>query len=63
MIALSNTPVQRPPEAARWIVFERAAEMDGNVYYILTPAAEALASRSSLAATLLLRAMIGFTHS
>jgi hypothetical protein len=35
--------------------------MDGNVYYILTPAAEALASRSPLAATLLLRAMIDFT--
>ena len=61
MIALSDTLVQRSPEAARRVVFERAAEMDGNVYYILTPAAEALASRSPLAATLLLRAMIDFT--
>lgn len=35
--------------------------MDGNVYHILAPATERLASRSPLAATLLLRAMIDFT--
>ncbi len=46
--------------AAR-LVIERADEMDGDVYEILSPAAEALASRSPLAATLLLRAMIDFT--
>ncbi|WP_109993813.1 DUF6880 family protein [Salinisphaera sp. LB1] len=46
--------------AAR-LVIERAAEMDGDYYEILAPAAEALASRSPLAATLLLRAMIDFT--
>ena len=43
------------------LVIDRADEMDGNCYYILTPAAEELASRSPLAATLLLRAMIDFT--
>lgn len=46
--------------AAR-LVIERADELDGNVYEILAPAAERLASRSPLAATLLLRAMIDFT--
>lgn len=46
--------------AAR-LVIERADELDGDFYEILSPAAEALASRSPLAATLLLRAMIDFT--
>lgn len=46
--------------AAR-LVIARAAEMDGDIYEILSPAAEALASRSPLAATLALRAMIDFT--
>lgn len=46
--------------AAR-LVIERADKLDGNAYYILSPAAEALASRSPLAATLALRAMIDFT--
>lgn len=46
--------------AAR-LVIDRADELDGDRYEILTPAAEALASRSPLAATLLLRAMIDFT--
>nr|WP_221177921.1 DUF6880 family protein [Salinisphaera halophila] len=46
--------------AARFVI-ERADEIDGDFYEILSPAAEALASRSPLAATLLLRAMIDFT--
>lgn len=46
--------------AAR-MVMQRAAELDGNAYEILTPAAEALAGRYPLAATLCLRAMIGFS--
>lgn len=43
------------------VVIERATELDGNHYEILTPAAEALSGRHALAATLLLRAMIDFT--
>lgn len=46
--------------AAR-LVSERAAELDGDHYEILTPAAEALADKYPLAATLLLRAMIDFS--
>jgi hypothetical protein len=45
--------------AAR-LVMERARELDGNHYEILTPAAEALTAKYPLAATLLLRAMIDF---
>lgn len=46
--------------AARLIV-RRSGELDGNHYEILTPAADALAARYPLAATLTLRAMIDFT--
>ncbi len=46
--------------AAR-LVTGRAKELDGNQYEILTPAAEALAAKHPLAATLLLRAMIDFS--
>lgn len=46
--------------AAR-LVTERARELDGNHYEILMPAAEALAAKHPLAATLLLRAMIDFS--
>lgn len=42
------------------VVTHRARELDGNLYEILTPAAEALAGRYPLAATLMLRAMIDF---
>ena len=42
------------------MVTRRAAELDGNQYEILTPAAEALGARYPLAATLMLRAMIDF---
>ena len=46
--------------AAR-IIVGRATDLDGNYYEILTPAAEALAAKYPLAATLLLRAMIDFS--
>lgn len=46
--------------AAR-MVRERGAEMDGNDYEILGPAAEILSARHPLEATLVLRAMIDFT--
>jgi predicted nucleotidyltransferase len=45
--------------AAR-LVTERAKELDGDHYEILTPAADALAGKYPVAATLLLRAMIDF---
>ena len=47
-------------KAAR-LVTAHAEELDGNHYEILTPAAEALAAKYPLAATLLLRAMIDFS--
>jgi hypothetical protein len=46
--------------AAR-LVLQRADQLDGDHYEILTPAAEALAGKHPLAATLLLRAMIDFS--
>ena len=46
--------------AARFVV-ARAAELDGNRYEILAPAADALAGRHPLAATIALRAMIDDT--
>lgn len=46
--------------AAR-LVIERAGELDGDHYEILTRAADALAGKHPLAATLVLRAMIDFT--
>jgi hypothetical protein len=42
-------------------VIRRAGELDGDHYEILTPAAEALAGKYPLAATLVLRAMIDFS--
>jgi len=42
------------------LVLERADEIDGDHYYILTPAAEKLEGRHPLAATVLRRAMIDF---
>lgn len=48
--------------AAR-IVTRRAKELDGNYFEVLTPAADALAAKHPLAATLALRAMINFTLS
>lgn len=46
--------------AAR-LVTRRATELDGNYYELLSPAADALAAKYPLAATLALRAMIDFT--
>lgn len=48
------------PAAAK-LIETRHAELDGNAYYTLTPAADALAADHPLAATLAYRAMI--THS
>jgi hypothetical protein len=42
-------------------VTERSRELDGDHYEILSPAADALAAKYPLAATLLLRAMIDFS--
>jgi hypothetical protein len=48
-------------ERAARIVVQRALELDGDHYEILTPAADALASKYPLAATLVLRAMVDFS--
>jgi hypothetical protein len=48
-------------DRAAQTVTTRAKELDGNYYEILTPAADALAAKYPLAATLLLRAMIDFS--
>jgi hypothetical protein len=47
-------------DKAAALVIERAAELDGNHYEILSPAADALAAKYPLPSTLLLRAMIDF---
>jgi hypothetical protein len=47
-------------DKAAAIVIERFAELDGDHYEILSPAADALAAKHPLAAILLLRAMIEF---
>ena len=48
-------------ERAARLVIRRAGALDGRHYEILSPAADALAGRHPLAATLVLRAMIDFT--
>ncbi len=48
-------------ERAARTVIRRATDLEGNYYEILAPAAEALAGKYPLAATLLLRAMIDFS--
>ncbi|MDC9834514.1 DUF6880 family protein [Rhizobium binxianense] len=48
-----------PAEAAK-LISNRQAELDGELYELMTPAAEMLQEKHPLAATLLLRAMIGF---
>ncbi|MGR9241360.1 DUF6880 family protein [Rhizobium leguminosarum] len=50
---------QAPAEAAK-LVMRRKAELDGNLYELMPPAAEALAEKHPLAATILLRSMIDF---
>jgi hypothetical protein len=43
------------------VVLQRSGELDGNHYEVLTPAADALAGKHPLAATMVLRAMINFS--
>lgn len=50
-------------DRAAKLVVEHGADLDGDHYEILTPAADALAAKHPLAATLVLRAMIDFTLS
>ena len=47
-------------DRAASLVIRRAAELDGDHFEILTPAANALAGKHPLAATLVLRSMIDF---
>ena len=42
-------------------MLERAGELDGDHYEVLTPAADALAGKHPLAATMVLRATIDFS--
>ena len=58
ILFLVNWPAM--DRAARLVTL-RADELDGDHYEVLTPAAEALAGKYPLAATLTLRAMIDFT--
>jgi hypothetical protein len=48
-------------DKAAELAVQRAAELNGDHYEILTPAADALAGRHPLASTILLRAMIDFS--
>ncbi|MBB4575212.1 DUF6880 family protein [Rhizobium lentis] len=48
-----------PADAAK-LVSRRQAELDGDLYELMTPAAEMLQEKHPLAATMLLRSMIGF---
>ena len=48
-------------DKAAALVIQRSGELDGDHYEILSPAADALAAKYPLAATLLLRAMIDFS--
>lgn len=48
-------------DRAATLVLARGKEIDGNHYEVLTPAAQALGGKYPLAATVALRAMIGFT--
>jgi hypothetical protein len=56
--ALSFLIEWREPRYAARLVLERAAEIDGNLYFVLDPAAKALEGKQPLAAVLLRRAMI-----
>ncbi|MBB4191201.1 hypothetical protein GGE45_002767 [Rhizobium aethiopicum] len=48
-----------PAEAAK-LISRRQAELDGDLYELMTPAAEMLQEKYPLAATVVLRSMIGF---
>jgi hypothetical protein len=43
------------------LIMRRRSELDGNLYELMTPAAEALAEKHPLMATIVLRSMIDFT--
>jgi hypothetical protein len=47
-------------DKAAMLVIERANQLDGDHYEILSPAADALSAKHPLAATVLLRTMIDF---
>jgi len=49
------------PDRAARLLIDRRAEINGDHYEFLVPAAEALAEKHPLAATVALRAMIDFT--
>jgi len=51
------------PDRAARLLIDRHAEINGDHYEFLGPAAETISERHPLAATLALRAMIGFTLS
>jgi hypothetical protein len=48
-------------DRAASLVLQRSGELDGNHYEVLTPAADALAGKHPLAATMVLRVMINFS--
>jgi hypothetical protein len=60
-IALSFLIEWKELRYAARLVLERSREIDGNLYFVLDPAAEALEGKQPLAAVLLRRAMIGDT--
>ncbi len=49
-----------PAEAAK-LVTKRATELDGDLYEVMTAAAEMLSAKHPVAATIVLRSMIDFT--
>jgi hypothetical protein len=57
-IALSFFIAWKELRYAARLVLERSAEIDGNLYFVLDPAAKALEAKQPLAAVLLRRAMI-----
>jgi hypothetical protein len=56
--ALGFLVERREPRYAARLALERASEIDGNLHFVLDPAAEALEAKEPLAAVLLRRAMI-----
>jgi hypothetical protein len=60
LLALSFFITWPALDRAAKLILARTKDMDGDRYEVLTPSAEALAAKHPLAATVLLRAMIGF---
>ena len=54
-------PARSCDRLVRRFILARHEELDGNFYELLTPAATVLSEKQPLAATILLRAMIGFS--